>query len=67
MAPDLEATLQVLRDLHPDPPAVLPDWLTNFQPDDAFPLNHDVLRRALEGASRQSTGGLLGNGIRAIL
>lgn len=58
LAPDSEATLQVLRDLHPDAPAVLPDWLTDIQPDDASQLDPNALRRALEGASRHSAGGL---------
>ena len=60
MAPDSEATLQVLRELHPDAPSVLPDWLPDFQPDDAFQLDPDAVRRALEGASRRSAGGLSG-------
>jgi hypothetical protein len=60
MAPDSEATLHVLRDLHPDAPCVLPDGLTDFQPDDAFQLNPDAVRRALKGASRRSVGGLSG-------
>ncbi|GAQ93619.1 hypothetical protein KFL_017180010, partial [Klebsormidium nitens] len=60
MAPDSEATLQVLRDLHPEAPSVLPDWLPDFHPDDAFQLDPDAVRRALEGASRLLAGGLSG-------
>ena len=60
MAPDSEATLQVLRDLHPEAPSVLPAWLPDFQPDDSFQLDPDAVRRALEGASRLSAGGLSG-------
>lgn len=60
LAPDSEDTLRALRNLHPEAPSSLPDWLANFQPEDVFQLDPDAVRRALEGASRLSAGGLSG-------
>ncbi len=60
LAPDSEETLQILSQLHPSAPSELPAWISEHVHPETFQLDPEILRRALERASRLAAGGLSG-------